>query len=52
MCIRDSFYADAVLGSMRVKVKPAKLAPDVRLDVTKDVWNLSLIHISEPTRPY
>ena len=62
MCIRDSFLAQADLTLMVPGPMTAELAADVALladlesagaaSVYRVTEDLSLIHISEPTRPY
>mgnify|MGYP003381577259 CR=1 FL=1 len=52
MCIRDRVYGDEALDVIRQKVTAvAEYVVDyVGIDLRLD--GLSLIHISEPTRPY
>ena len=44
---------ESAIGKDRVKVKITDMSPLGLVEITrKRTWELSLIHISEPTRPY
>ena len=45
----DNFQSEMITEELRLKV-PADVK-SVWLNAEKEIWELSLIHISEPTRP-
>ena len=52
MCIRDRFKAD-LLDFIRTQEEPIiSSGPYAQYQVMREATKLSLIHISEPTRPY
>ena len=52
MCIRDRASTGAPSSDTPVVVSRVVMAEAVSAGVTVSVVGLSLIHISEPTRPY
>ena len=52
MCIRDSNKMERLLGVKAIFGDDSRLARHLEAALDAHVLKLSLIHISEPTRPY
>ena len=52
MCIRDSVYACGPMAMLRAVTEAASAAGAAAHVAVEEAMALSLIHISEPTRPY
>ena len=52
MCIRDSYWNDVTFESYDPDADRDKLDDALAEAAGKRIHDLSLIHISEPTRPY
>ena len=52
MCIRDREKLVSIMNEMKKEIKQIKAGKKSIKAYERPITNLSLIHISEPTRPY